>query len=66
MAWWANGKVAPVMMGEVCNKTVFDNEEQQPRELPKVGFKNKHMDKCQSGRLLSEWRFESSSEPQKF
>ena len=20
MAWWANGKVAPVMMGEVCNK----------------------------------------------
>ena len=42
MAWWANGKVAPVMMGEVCNKTVFDNEEQQCRELPKVESTNKH------------------------
>ena len=42
MAWWANGKAAPVVMGEVCNKTVFNNEEQQCRELPKVEYQNKH------------------------
>ena len=36
MALWANGKAAPVMMGEVRNITVINNEEQQCRELPKV------------------------------
>lgn len=52
------------MMREVRNIALYNSEDEQFRELLKVVQTNKHRDRCQSGRLLSEWRFESSSEPQ--
>ena len=33
---------SPCGSREVCNKTLSNNEEQQCRELPKVGYQNKH------------------------